>query len=451
MPVFVISKNGERLMPTFRYRHVRRLLKEGKAHICCRKPFAIQLDYDTSSYTQPTELCMDSGYQHIGVSVKTDKQELAAVQYDLLKDEKQRHDNQRRYRRDKRNRLRYRKSRFNNCKSTKKEGWIAPSLQNKADRHVDIVASFIKVAPITDVYFEGGQFDTQALAAIQAGNPLPEGVDYQHGDQYGKSTLREAVFYRDHYTCRICGKNSFKDGAILRTHHLYFWMGQRGNRLSELITICTNCHTSANHQPGGKLFRLDLKLPPLKQAAFMNTVKWYIYNRLKSLPCNVYLTYGAATKSARIDLKLEKSHLNDAYAIGKLHPPIRVKEALYQKRRRNNRCLEKFYDSKFLDIRTGKAASGKELSCNCTNRSESRVSEKSFRQYRGEKISKGRRSIRKQRYPIQPGDVLLYNNEKVIAKGTQCCGKSIKLSNGKNIAPTKLQLICHVGGWQKVS
>ena len=451
MPVFVISKNGERLMPTFRYRHVRRLLKEGKAHICCRKPFAIQLDYDTSSYTQPTELCMDSGYQHIGVSVKTDKQELAAVQYDLLKDEKQRHDNQRRYRRDKRNRLRYRKSRFNNCKSTKKEGWIAPSLQNKADRHVDIVASFIKVAPITDVYFEGGQFDTQVLAAIQAGNPLPEGVDYQHGDQYGKSTLREAVFYRDHYTCRICGKNSFKDGAILRTHHLYFWMGQRGNRLSELITICTNCHTSANHQPGGKLFRLDLKLPPLKQAAFMNTVKWYIYNRLKSLPCNVYLTYGAATKSARIDLKLEKSHLNDAYAIGKLHPPIRVKEALYQKRRRNNRCLEKFYDSKFLDIRTGKAASGKELSCNCTNRSESRVSEKSFRQYRGKKISKGKRLIRKQRYTIQPGDVLLFNGQRIAAKGTHNCGKSIMLSNSKSVSANKLKLLYHVGGWQKIA
>ena len=237
----------------------------------------------------------------------------------------------------------------------------------------------------------------------------------------------------------------------MRTHHMLFWKGQHGNRLSELITVCTNCHTSANHQPGGKLFGLDKKLPPLKQAAFINIVKWYIYEQLKKLPCNIHLTYGAATKSARIDLKLEKSHTNDAYAMGKMHPPIRAKEAYYQKRRRNNRCLEKFYDAKIVDIRTGKTASGKELSCNRTNRSESRVSEKSFRQYRGEEISKGKRSIRKQRYPIQPGDVLLYNNEKVIAKGTHCCGKSVVLSNSKSVTPNKLKVLYHIGSWQKIA
>ena len=451
MPVFVISKNGERLMPTFRYRHVRRLLKEGKAHICCRKPFTIQLDYETSSCTQPIELCMDSGYQHIGVSVKTEQQELAAVQFDLLKDEKNRHDDQRKLRRSRRNHLRYRKSRFNNRKSTKKEGWIAPSLQNKADRHVDIVASFIKVAPITDVYFEGGQFDTQVLAAIQAGKPIPEGEDYQHGEKYGASTLREAVFYRDHYTCVICGKNSFKDGAILRIHHMLFWKGQHGDRLSELITVCTNCHTSANHQPGGKLFGLGKKLPPLKQAAFMNIVKWYIYEQLKKLPCNIHLTYGAATKSARIELGLEKSHTNDAYSMGRYHPAIRIKEVLYQKRRRNNRVLEKFYDAKIIDIRSGKAVKGTALGCNRTNRSESRVSEKSFRQYRGKKISKGKRLIRKQRYTIQPGDVLLFNGQRIAAKGTHNCGKSIMLSNSKSVSANKLKLLYHVGGWQKIA
>ena len=52
----------------------------------------------------------------------------------------------------------------------------------------------------------------------------------------------------------------------------------------------------------------------------MNSIKWYIFNRLKELPCKVHLTYGAATKLARADLKLEKSHINDAYAMGKFHP-----------------------------------------------------------------------------------------------------------------------------------
>ena len=78
MAVCVISKNGERLMPTARYGKVRRLLREGKAHIYCRKPFTIQLDYNTGSRPQKMELCMDSGYWHIGVSIKTEKQELEA-------------------------------------------------------------------------------------------------------------------------------------------------------------------------------------------------------------------------------------------------------------------------------------------------------------------------------------------------------------------------------------
>ena len=160
MAVCVISKNGERLMPTTRYGKVRRLLKMGKAHICCRRPFTIQLDYESGSSTQPMELCIDSGYQHIGVSVKTEKQELEANQYDLLKDEKERHDDQRRLRRTRRNHLRYRPARFNNRKN-KKEGWFAPALQNKADRHVDIATAFVKVAPITDIYFEGGQFGSR--------------------------------------------------------------------------------------------------------------------------------------------------------------------------------------------------------------------------------------------------------------------------------------------------
>ena len=90
--VFVIGKNGERLMPTHRLGHVRYLLKDGKAHIYSRNPFTIQMDVETTSYVQPMEIGVDAGYEHIGISVKSESREYAAAQYDLLKDEKQRHD-----------------------------------------------------------------------------------------------------------------------------------------------------------------------------------------------------------------------------------------------------------------------------------------------------------------------------------------------------------------------
>ena len=66
------------------------------------------------------EIGVDSGYKHVGVSVKSAKREYLSAQFDLLPDEKSRHDDCRKYRRTRRNHLRYRKCRF--LKDTKPEG-----------------------------------------------------------------------------------------------------------------------------------------------------------------------------------------------------------------------------------------------------------------------------------------------------------------------------------------
>ena len=116
--VFVISKNGERLMPTKRLGKVRHLLKNNKAMVIKHNPFTIQVTYDTKSYVQPMELCMDTGYEHIGLSIKSKTTEYVSGQYDMLTNEKQHHDDCRKYRRTRRNRLRYRKPRFTNTART---------------------------------------------------------------------------------------------------------------------------------------------------------------------------------------------------------------------------------------------------------------------------------------------------------------------------------------------
>ena len=119
MAVCVLSKSGERLMPTRRYGKVRHLLESGGAVIVSYKPyFTIQLTYDTPGYVQDVEACMDTGYQHIGCSVKSEKSEYVSEQRDLLTDEKQRHDARRKYRRSRRGRLRNRKPRFDNRRKT---------------------------------------------------------------------------------------------------------------------------------------------------------------------------------------------------------------------------------------------------------------------------------------------------------------------------------------------
>ena len=258
MLTYVLAADGSPLMPTYNISKVRRMLKDGRAVIAGHKPgFTIRLTYalpdQKTPHTQKIELCEDTGYQHIGVSVKSKKHEYVHLQVDTLADEKNHHDAQRRYRRNRRNRLRYRAPRFDNRTHSKKPGWIAPSLQHKADIHVRLVSTFQKVLPICDVYLEVGTFDTQVLEAKEKGLPIPEGSDYQHGTRYGIATLREAVFYRDGYKCQCCGKG-IKDGRILRVHHIGYWKtpSDHTDRMGNLITVCTKCHTAANHKKGGK-------------------------------------------------------------------------------------------------------------------------------------------------------------------------------------------------------
>ena len=132
MTTFVISKDGERLMPTTNIRKIRKLLRSGRAVIASHHPFTVQLMYETTNGTQPVELSVDTGYENIGISVKSEKREYASAEYKLLTNEKQRHDDQRReHRRPRRNRKRYRKARFGNRR--KPEGWLAPSVKNKKE------------------------------------------------------------------------------------------------------------------------------------------------------------------------------------------------------------------------------------------------------------------------------------------------------------------------------
>ena len=107
MSVAVISNIGERLMPTSEYR-ARKLLKSGKAVKCSYHPFTIQLTERKAGDVQPIELCMDTGYIHIGISVKSEKHEYLAEQIDTLTNERTRHDACRMYRRQRRGRKRYR-------------------------------------------------------------------------------------------------------------------------------------------------------------------------------------------------------------------------------------------------------------------------------------------------------------------------------------------------------
>ena len=352
--VFVVNKDGRPLSPTFNFAKVRKLLKAGDAVIEQHHPFAIRLLKETTCYTQEIDYDTDLGFQHAGISVKSEKDEYLHMQADMLDDSKKMHDNRRKNRRNRRSRKRYRPPRFDNRK--KEEGWIAPSIQDRMDNQLRLFEKIAKVCPISMVHVEVGRFDTQALEAVEKGLPLPEGKDYQQGPRYGFDTLREAVFYRDGYTCQVCKASPFSDSKnkpILVIHHALFWKGDHTDRMGSLMTLCTGCHTSTNHQPDGILWGLEPGSSNKAGAAFMNVVRWKIYNTICDMGYNVKLTYGAVTKRERLTRRIEKTHANDAYCVGRFHPRHRMEQTHIRKRRRNDRVLEKFYDALFIDSRDG--------------------------------------------------------------------------------------------------
>lgn len=250
-------------------------------------------------------LGIDAGSKHIGVSASSEKKELFAAQVELRSDIVKLLSTRRELRRTRRNRkTRYRKVRFDNRK--KKDGWLAPSVEQKVGIHLKVIRLVHKLIPITKTTIEVAQFDIQKIK-----NPDINGDDYQQGEQMGFWNVREYVFARDGHKCVHC-KGKSKD-QILNVHHLES-RKTGGNSPSNLVTLCETCH-KAYHRG-----EFDLKIKRgtiLRDAAVMNIMRWAIYKRVNAEFRNVHLTYGYVTKHTRIDNGIVKTHAADAFCIAK--------------------------------------------------------------------------------------------------------------------------------------
>ena len=291
-------------MPTERFGKVRRLLKNSLAHVVCRIPFTIQLDYDTTDYTQPVSLGVDAGSKHIGISATTSEKELYAADVELRNDIVDKLSTRRGLRRTRRSRLRYRKARFNNRVSSKRKGWLAPSVENKIQTHLTVVEKIHKFLPITNIVVETASFDIQKI-----NNPSISGSEYQQGEQLDFFNVREYVLFRDNHICQHC-KGKSKD-KVLNVHHIES-RKTGGDSPNNLITLCETCH-KAYHR--GE-FELNVKRgKSFRDAAFMGIMRWGFYDRLKNIYPNVSMTFGYITKNARITNNLPKEHYVDARCI----------------------------------------------------------------------------------------------------------------------------------------
>lgn len=329
--VYVQDIDGKPLMPTTRHGKVRRLLKSNKAVVVNLCPFTIRLTYISDSYKQEIVLGVDAGTKHVGLSATTKSKELYSSEVILRNDIVDLLSTRRELRRTRRNRLRYRKPRFNNRVKNKRPGWIAPSVRYKVDAHIRVIDNVCSILPISRIVVEVAQFDTQKIK-----NPDISGKEYQEGDQLGFWNVREYVLARDGHKCRYC-KGKSKD-SILNVHHIES-RKTGGNSPSNLITLCETCHKE--YHKGN--IKLKVKRgTSLRDAAAMGIMKWKLFDKLKSLYPNVSMTFGYITKHNRIKHEIKKSHISDAFVISKnfeaKRPGYYFKEKLV---RRHNRQIHK--------------------------------------------------------------------------------------------------------------
>ena len=323
-------------MPTENHAKVRVLLKQQKAKIVHRCPFTIQLLYDSTDYTQPVSLGIDAGSRHIGVSATTETKVLYEADVTLRNDIVDLLSTRREARRTRRSRkTRYRKPRFNN--RIRKDGWLAPSIQQKVDTHLTVVHKATEILPVNSITVETASFDIQKIK-----NPDISGTGYQQGEQLDFWNVREYVLFRDGHKCQCC-KGKSKD-PVLNVHHIES-RKTGGNAPNNLITLCETCHKGYHNGTVSlpKNIRRGMKF---NDAAFMGIMRWTFFNRVKEtyepLGIMVNMTYGYITKNTRIEHNLPKDHFIDARCISGHPDAVSDGTVFYQKKVRcHNRQIHK--------------------------------------------------------------------------------------------------------------
>ena len=384
--VYVISKEGEVLMPC-KPAKARKLLKSGKAKVIKLYPFTIQLNFECENQVQDVKLGVDSGFNSIGFSCITEKQELICGEVVLDGRTSKRLSDRSMYRRGRRNKLWYRKPRFQNRK--KKEGWLPPSIQRRYDTHLNLISRLKAILPITDVTIEVANFDIQKIE-----NAEISGTDYQQGDLYGYQNVRSYLMAREKGKCQLCSKD-FK-GKPAHIHHCKPRNEQGSHRPKNLAPLHKKCHE--------KLHKKGLKLKAPKQyraSTFMSIIN----KRFKEDLPDINITFGYITFIERQKLELEKTHYDDAFVIAGGNGHTRISPVTIRQKHRNNRVLQR--------NRKGFAP-----------------------------------SVRKQRYTIQPKDLIWIDGKNYIAVGIQNKGDYIKVENSKKILPTRnIEKVYNFGGF----
>ena len=276
------------------------LLKAGKAKVIKRTPFTIKLLWDCEENTQEVVAGMDTGSKTIGCAVTANGKVVYQSEVQIRQDVSKKTEQRRMYRRIRRSRkTRYRKARWQNRASMRKEGRLAPSITSKVDSHLREKKFVESILPVSNWKVETASFDIHKIS-----NPDVKRWDYQKGNQKGFYNVKAYVLHRDGYQCHKCKTKKGK----LHVHHVIFRSNGGTDSPENLIVLCSDCHE--------KLHNGEFEIKGARSKTKHATEIGIVTSQLKKRFGDFEETFGYETKFKREQiLGLPKTHYFDAVAI----------------------------------------------------------------------------------------------------------------------------------------
>lgn len=314
--IFVLDTNKKPLTPC-KPSMARKLLTAGKAAVFRRFPFTIILKKRVTSTIESITLKLDPGSKTTGIALlQGEKVIFGAELTHRGQTIKASLDSRRLLRRGRRSRhTRYRQARFLN--RTRKEGWLAPSLQHRVETTLTWVNKLRRLAPISLIVQELVRFDIQQLE-----NPEISGIEYQQGELQGYE-VREYLLNKWNRKCVYCDA----ENVSLQVEHIHPKAKGGSNRISNLCLACEKCNLKKGTQDVQQFLAKKPDIlkhifaqakRPLKDAAAVNSTRWALFSRLKKTGLPVLTGSGGMTKFNRTRLQLPKTHWLDAACVGQL-------------------------------------------------------------------------------------------------------------------------------------
>ena len=288
---------------------------------------SIGINPDPKPSQQEYRLKVDFGSHHTGLAILQGNKVIWMAQIEHRTGIKGDMDKRRVYRRRRRYaNIRYRKPRWKHRK--RKDGWLPPSIQSRVGNIETWVRRLRTLCPITCFSYELNKFDTQ-----KARNPQISGKEYQQGLLHGR-TLKEYLLEEYDNKCCYCGEEHVK----LEKEHI-IPKGRKGssNRADNLCLACRACNEAKGRLTAEEFGHSHIQgkvQKSLQSAALINATRFAVLRILEETGLPVECGPGNLTHANRETAGLKKDHHIDACCIGASTPDsleFKASDVLYIK------------------------------------------------------------------------------------------------------------------------